>query len=166
MVEGPDSRPVKCKEFFLSQQTLLNTPDVPALCWQKAEHEAPSHRYPDLLSGHNEAAQCSGPQVCILSGCCLQGRCQPTPARCQAVPYHRPERKQVSCVEGGHQVDGAPASYLWGCAGVIAVLNPQMVHRCVLPTPHGTDVCQLLPPVLWLPAWRLELLGPLSFLTI
>lgn len=45
-----------------------------------------------------------------------------------------------------------PEAYLWGCAWVLAVCCAQLVHRCILPAPHGTDVCQLLPPVQRLPA--------------
>lgn len=67
--------------------------------------------------------------------------------------------------KGRHQAAGAPA-YLRGCAGVIAVLNPQPVHGCVLPAPHGADVEQLLPPVLGLPAWCPEGSGVFSFLVI
>lgn len=50
-----------------------------------------------------------------------------------------------------------PEAYLWGCAWVLAVCCAQLVHRCILPAPHGTDVCQLLLPVQRLPAGLLGL---------
>ena len=69
----------------------------------------------------------------------------------------------MSCSE---EVTGrwVPA-YLRGCAGVKAVLSPQLVHGRVLRAPHGPDVVQLLPPVLRLPGWCLETLSPLASLT-
>lgn len=75
--------------------------------------------------------------------------------------------KHLPCLEGWGrvpQVDEAPA-YLRRGTGVIAVLSAQLVYRCILLAPHGTDVSQLLLPVLGRPDGHLEGLGPLTFLT-
>lgn len=76
LVEGPDSGPMKCKELFFSQQTLLNAPMCQHCTGRRQSMRPQATGTLDLLSGHNEAGnpvQCSGPQVCILLGCYLQG---------------------------------------------------------------------------------------------
>lgn len=97
-------------------------------------------------------------------GAACQGGFQPRAARHQAVPCRGLRGKCLVQKAVTRQTGCLPT--FGGALGSKQCSAPQLVHRCVLPAPHGADVHQLLLPVWGLPAWCLWEFGAFPFLIV